>query len=61
MEIEAPSAELPLAAQNGYHTAIDVVSNTNGLHQEEYTRKERKAEEEAGLLKGQTLSSASGV
>lgn len=61
LEIEAPPAEQSALQQNGLqHTAIDVRPHSNG-HQEQqsYTRKELKAEEKAGLLKGQPLSTSS--
>lgn len=57
LEIEAPPAAQPDLQQNGQqHTAIDVTPDTNCHQVQGYTRKERKAEEKAGLLKGQPLS-----
>lgn len=58
LEIDAPPAAQQGAHQNGQqHTAIDVRLDSDSHQEQDHTRKESKAEETAGLLKEQPLSS----
>ena len=59
LAIDSPRAADAVPQQNGQqHTAIDVSLGASVHEEPGYTRKERKAEEQAGLLKGQSSSSA---